>query len=718
VLSQLILSKTYDTPTAHGCTPGVEHHRQLIVNVNNPTPAAVNDLTNPSLTDPNAATMWLAPGEFGRITIRLIDPFHKGLTLDGTVYFTPVVIAHSVNTADANGENQTPSISLTITTTSLPDGSVGDPYSTQLQAIGGIGTRTWTATGLPAGLSVSPGGLISGTPTTPGTSAVKVTVTDSATKPHVKSKTLNLQVFGLVITTTSLPDGTLAGQGTPVPDYSAVVNAIGGTGARTWSVTPALPTRLFLDPSLGTITGPVSALVDQDYTFGVSDSAIPPKSASKVLHLRSAPPLQINTEAIPNATVTQPYSTTISAVGGRAPYSWSVKGPAELSIDQNGVLSGTFTQTNSSFVTITVLDSGSPQRSAQHQYNFSAVFPTIASVTPSTAAAGFGQTITLNVSDLTTLDNISVRFSDGTTNATGFLFPSPSTAQNIFVRLPFVGDNNGTTTNLAPGNLTITLLNGQTQLATGNVTLSQAPGTPVLRYLMALSTPSSPDNACGTLVSTAPITVIAAGQGIAASAFGVDTTGATLSFSQGNLAPFFASTTCSDSNSGIGIAPVFTVPAQVSGGPVNVSIRTLVNDSSSAFSTPITLNAVTCYAPAFELFNNSNTDAVGNGGTAPTFSTGGTVCLDHIVTYHWNNANGATPGTIGLSGVGTWTAIGSAGQNNAPNVNWTATPPGTVLLNGTYTVTDSNPATWSQNAGSNGVGFTHIWVKSTTPPIQ
>jgi hypothetical protein len=710
LLSQLILSKTYDTPTAHGCTPGVEHHRQLIVNINNPTTATVAQLTDPSLLDPNAATMWLAPGEFGRITIRLVDPFHKGLTLDATAYFTPVVIAHSVNTADANGENRRPSISLTILTNSLPDGSVGDAYSAQLQAIGGVGNRTWTATGLPAGLTLSTGGFISGTPTTPGTSSVTVSVTDSATKPHVKSKTFTLQVLGLLITTTSLPDGTLAGLGVVVPDYFTQLNAIGGTGALTWTVAPVLPTRIALNSSSGLLAGPVSQIVDQDYTFSVSDSANPPKSASKVLHLRTAPPVQITTEAVPNATVTQPYSTTINATGGRPPYAWSVKGPSALSIDQNGVLSGLFTQTNSSPVTITVTDAGSPTRVATREYNFSAVFPTIASVTPSTAAAGFGQTVTLNVVDLTTLQNVNVRFSDGSTSAKGFVFAGASNPQNIFVRLPFVGDNNGTTTDLVAGTLTITLLNGQTPLATGNMTLSQSPGSPVLRYLMALSTPAAPENnGCGTLVSTAPIAMIAAGEGIAASAFGIDTVGATLRFSQG-LDPVFASSGCSYSSDSIGVAPVFTVPAQIAGGPVNVSISTIVNHSSSAFSTPITLNAVTCYEPAFELFTNSNTDAVGNGGTAPTFSTDGVVCLDHIVDYHWNNGNGATPGTIGLSGVGSWPAIDS--------VNWTATPPGTVLLNGTYTVTDSNPATWSQNAGSNGVGFTHIWVKSTTPPIQ
>jgi hypothetical protein len=66
--------------------------------------------------------------------------------------------------------------------------------------------------------------------------------------------------------------------------------------------------------------------------------------------------------------------------------------------------------------------------------------------------------------------------------------------------------------------------------------------------------------------------------------------------------------------------------------------------------------------------------------------------------------------------LGPWQAVGSSGQGGAPNVNWTARPPAgtTVLLNGSYTVNDSNPTTWSQNSASNGKGFTIVYVRSYT----
>ena len=199
VKKQLVVSKIYDTPIAHGCTLGVEHNRQVVANINDPNFATVAELLglqNSGLTDSssNNATLWLAPGQVGRITVRLAA-HAPGVVLDASQFVTPVVIAQSVNTADANGQNPTPSISLTITTLSLPDATSGQSYNAPLQAIGGTTPYTWTATGLPPGLSVS-GSSIVGSPQVGGTFSVTITVTDSANPPHVRSRTLPLQAHG------------------------------------------------------------------------------------------------------------------------------------------------------------------------------------------------------------------------------------------------------------------------------------------------------------------------------------------------------------------------------------------------------------------------------------------------------------------------------------------------------------------------------------------
>ena len=67
-----------------------------------------------------------------------------------------------------------------ITTTSLPDTVVGIAYSVTLEAAGGNGDYTWSVLSgsLPAGLTLSATGTISGTPTAIGNFTFTVNVTD------------------------------------------------------------------------------------------------------------------------------------------------------------------------------------------------------------------------------------------------------------------------------------------------------------------------------------------------------------------------------------------------------------------------------------------------------------------------------------------------------------------------------------------------------------
>lgn len=74
---------------------------------------------------------------------------------------------------------------LAITTGSLPAGVVGTAYSQTFAGTGGLSPYTWTSTGgtLPPGLTLSSGGVLSGTPTTAGTFAFVVTMTDANGQP-------------------------------------------------------------------------------------------------------------------------------------------------------------------------------------------------------------------------------------------------------------------------------------------------------------------------------------------------------------------------------------------------------------------------------------------------------------------------------------------------------------------------------------------------------
>src|SRR5260370_18482459 len=76
---------------------------------------------------------------------------------------------------------------LAITTTYLPGGIVGVPYTpTTVATTGGTPPITFTATGLPAGLAISAAGQITGTPIGPaGTSSGVITATDSTNPTHL-----------------------------------------------------------------------------------------------------------------------------------------------------------------------------------------------------------------------------------------------------------------------------------------------------------------------------------------------------------------------------------------------------------------------------------------------------------------------------------------------------------------------------------------------------
>lgn len=85
-----------------------------------------------------------------------------------------------------------PPPTFTVTTSSLPNGTVNVPYSATLQSSGGTPPVTWSiaTTALPPGLSLSSGGTISGTPATPGSSCFESNATDSSTLPQAATQGL------------------------------------------------------------------------------------------------------------------------------------------------------------------------------------------------------------------------------------------------------------------------------------------------------------------------------------------------------------------------------------------------------------------------------------------------------------------------------------------------------------------------------------------------
>ncbi len=174
---------------------------------------------------------------------------------------------------------------LTISTTTLPNGTENTSYSQTLSATGGVKPYAWSLDGgtLPTGLSLSAAGVISGTPTASGNFSFTVQVADAESPPQTATQplgiTINSATSGLNITTTSpLPAATLKSS------YTAAVTASGGTPPYTWSLGSgsALPAGLSLtsgSPS-ATISGKPTATGTFQFSMDVKDSASSPATAS------------------------------------------------------------------------------------------------------------------------------------------------------------------------------------------------------------------------------------------------------------------------------------------------------------------------------------------------------------------------------------------------------------------------------------------------------
>jgi len=130
---------------------------------------------------------------------------------------------------------------------------VGQSYSaTPVTAAGGTAPYSWSATGLPAGLSITASnGTISGKPTTAGTSSVTVTAKDA--KGATASKTISLTVDPAPVAAVKVANQSFSGKvGT---SQSSKLVASGGNGSYTWSVASGtVPAGLSLS-SAGVLSG-------------------------------------------------------------------------------------------------------------------------------------------------------------------------------------------------------------------------------------------------------------------------------------------------------------------------------------------------------------------------------------------------------------------------------------------------------------------------------
>jgi len=182
---------------------------------------------------------------------------------------------------------------LALSTTSLASATIGTPYTQTIAATGGVAPYAWSATGLPADLTINPTtGTISGTPTAAGTSQITVTVTDDAGQVKSAQFTIVVDPLDLTVTTQTLPGGHV-GQA-----YSASIVVAGGVAPYSFTLTGDLPEGLTLNTTTGTITGTPTKAQARTFSVTIEDSTLLPQSAMAKAAVHS---------------VTQSFSITVAA---------------------------------------------------------------------------------------------------------------------------------------------------------------------------------------------------------------------------------------------------------------------------------------------------------------------------------------------------------------------------------------------------------------------
>lgn len=267
---------------------------------NNVTPAVVYTLTT-TLSVPSVSifvnqplipvTPVTASGGTGTLSWSVLPALPAGLTLNsssGQLSGTPTVI-HSTSsflvtvTDQLTPTSQTSSKSFSLsvkpqpivltqsTTTKVLYALTEVTPFTPVSATGGYGTKTWAISpSLPASLVFNTSsGEVTGTPTVLSTSrSYTITVSDQASQS--KSASLLISSIGLPLTPFVNVTNAQVYVYEPIAPFTPVI-VTGGSGTKTWSVTPALPAGVTINHSNGEISGTPTIVSSATYTITITD---------------------------------------------------------------------------------------------------------------------------------------------------------------------------------------------------------------------------------------------------------------------------------------------------------------------------------------------------------------------------------------------------------------------------------------------------------------
>jgi hypothetical protein len=165
----------------------------------------------------------------------------------------------------------------------------------------------------------------------------------------------------ITVNPATLPNGVL---GTL---YSQTVSAVGGTAPYTFAVSSgALPNGLTLNATTGVISGTPTVAGTFNFTITATDANNCPGSRPYSIVIAGppgCPVITVNPATLPPGVIGTFYSQTVSAVGGTAPYTFTITSgalPPVLTLNATtGVISGTPTTSGQFNFTIQATDANS-----------------------------------------------------------------------------------------------------------------------------------------------------------------------------------------------------------------------------------------------------------------------------------------------------------------------------------------------------------------------
>ncbi len=272
-------------------------------------------------------------------------------TVDGNGLVTTLAVGSVTIIATVEGRAGAATIGvhslLSISTSVLSEGVVGESYNQTLAAMGGDGTYAWSISEgtLPAGLSlVGSTGAIGGSPTASGTSDFTVMVVSAG---QTATKAVSIEVFPVPVASVEVSPFTVTLTPSQTQQFTATARDAAGnllTGrAITWASS---------ETSVATVTntGLLTAKTLGSSTLTATIGGYPGWAAVTVHNV-----LAVSDTDLESGVVGMPYTHTLSAAGGDSRNTWSVFAgnlPGGLNLHSvTGLISGTPTSSGiSSFI--------------------------------------------------------------------------------------------------------------------------------------------------------------------------------------------------------------------------------------------------------------------------------------------------------------------------------------------------------------------------------